>query len=333
MPDAATAASTDADVDLLEDLCRVLAEAADAVGEAARYASGLAFGARLPAAALARGGGHRLGWRTLLRTLTDPEGLGWAPRGRGVARAGRLAGLLAGRESLAISVAVCGLRTRIRAVSASRPELLEDPGAAAVLAAVEAGRQAEAARLFRGIMRERGTEHAFALLAPAFADILAWKALTDVNPFNDHAGWQVATGRAVPAEPLLGLGAAFWAFCDLGPSGPEGSGVRGETPESGGPGGSDGAAGPMRPDRPAGHRPPATTAPPPRPTVRPRPVGSLRGHASALRTHAVRLRATAAPARRDPRTGALRAEIDVLARRCATAANGFALAAAQLGER
>ncbi|MFC9292728.1 hypothetical protein ACFTXQ_01090, partial [Streptomyces sp. NPDC057010] len=224
MPDAATAASADADVDLLDDLCRALAEAADAVGEAARYASGLALGARLPATALARGGRHRLGWRTLLRTLTDPEGLGWAPRGRGgVARAGRLAGLLAGRESLAISVAVCGLRTRIRAVSASRPELLEDAGAAAVLDAVAEGRQAEAARLFRGIMRERGTEHAFALLAPAFADILAWKALTDANPFNDHAGWQVATGRAVPAEPLLGLGAAFWAFCDRGPGLPEGS--------------------------------------------------------------------------------------------------------------
>lgn len=35
-----------------------------------------------------------------------------------------------------------------------------------------------------------------------------------MNPFNDHAGWQVATGRAVPAEPLLGLGAAVRAFFD-----------------------------------------------------------------------------------------------------------------------
>ncbi|MYT25148.1 hypothetical protein GTW69_33585, partial [Streptomyces sp. SID7760] len=34
------------------------------------------------------------------------------------------------------------------------------------------------------------------------------------NPFNDHAGWQVATGRAVPAQPLLGLGAALRAFFD-----------------------------------------------------------------------------------------------------------------------
>ncbi|MBT2480826.1 hypothetical protein [Streptomyces sp. ISL-94] len=347
MPDAATAASADADVDLLDDLCRVLAEAADAVGEAARYASGLALGARLPAAALARGGGRRLGWRTLLRTLTDPQGLGWAPRGRGVARAGRLAGLLAGRESLAISVAVCGLRARIRAIGASRPELLEDPGAAAVLAAVGEGRQAEAARLFRGIMRERGTEHAFTLLAPAFADILAWDALTDANPFNDHAGWQVATGRALPADPLLGLGAAFWAFCDRGPGLRDGSKggfavrrasrVSGELADSAGR--TKGLEGPARPDPPAGHRPAARararfSGSPLRPAARPRAVDSLRRHASALRTHAVRLRATEmAPARRDPQAGALRAEIDVLAGRCATAANGFALAAAQLGER
>ncbi|MFE6840967.1 hypothetical protein ACFVFI_39920, partial [Streptomyces sp. NPDC057705] len=68
MPDAATSASTAPDVDLLDAPCRALAEAADAVGEAARYASGLALGARLPAAAFARGGSARRGWRTLLRT-------------------------------------------------------------------------------------------------------------------------------------------------------------------------------------------------------------------------------------------------------------------------
>ncbi|MEU4127796.1 hypothetical protein AB0F21_36980, partial [Streptomyces virginiae] len=216
MSDAVTSASTAPDVDQLDAPCRALAEAADAVGEAARYASGLAFGTRLPAAALARGGRSRRGWRTLVRTLTDPAGLGWAARGRGAARAGRLAGVLAGRESLAVSIAVCGLKARIRAASADRPELLEDAGTAAVLRAVEAGRQAEAVRLFRGIMRERGAEHAFSLLAPSFADILAWHALTDANPFNDHAGWQVATGRAETARPLLGLGAALWAFCDRG---------------------------------------------------------------------------------------------------------------------
>ncbi|MFI0202704.1 MULTISPECIES: hypothetical protein [Streptomyces] len=313
MPDAATSASTAADIDLLDAPCRALAEAADAVGEAARYASGLAFGARLPAAALARGGRTRLGWRTLLRTLTDPAGLGWAPRGRGVARAGRLAGIIAGRESLAISIAVCGLKARIRAASAGRPELLDDPGAAAVLGAVGAGRQAEAARLFRAIMRERGAEHAFSLLAPSFADILAWNALTDTNPFNDHAGWQVATGRAETAEPVLGLGAAFWAFCDRGPGLPE-------RPPTG----------PASTGRPARRR---IAQVPARPAPRP-PDGGLSGRAAALRTHAFRLHGVSGtPEWHGPETEALRAEVARLATRCATAAGGLALAAAQLQDR
>ncbi|MFB6577595.1 hypothetical protein ACFCYC_09190 [Streptomyces sp. NPDC056402] len=314
MPDAATSASTAPDIDLLDAPCRALAEAADAVGEAARYASGLAFGARLPAVALVRGGRTRLGWRTLLRTLTDPSGLGWAPRGRGVARAGRLAGILAGRESLAISIAVCGLKARIRAASAGHPELFDDPGAAAVLGAVRAGGQGEAVRLFRAIMRERGAEHAFALLAPSFADILAWHALTDANPFNDHAGWQVATGRAETAEPALGLGAAFWALCDRGTGLPEGPAATGAAPTRG----------------PARRR---VTDRPPRPAPRP-PDGGLSGHAAALRTHAFRLYGVAGTREwRGPQTEALRAEVTRLAARCATAAGGLALAAAQLQDQ
>ncbi|WP_327301415.1 hypothetical protein [Streptomyces goshikiensis] len=226
MPDAVTSLPAEPDADQLDALCRELAEAADAVGEAARYASELALGSRLPVSALGWGGrgrrgrgagGGRLAWRTLLRTLTDPAGLGWALRGRGVARAGRLAGVLAGRESLAVSMAVCGLRTRIRAARAGFPGPPADPDAAAILTAVEQGRQGDAVRLFRAAMRERGAEHAFGILTPSFADILAWNALTDGNPFNDHAGWQVATGRAMTAEPLLGLGAACRAFFDRGP--------------------------------------------------------------------------------------------------------------------
>ncbi|MFJ8159669.1 hypothetical protein ACIRBY_01935 [Streptomyces sp. NPDC096136] len=233
MSDAVTAPATDPDVDTLDALCRELAEAADAVGEAARYASGLAFGARLPAGALvARSSRRRRAWRTLLRTLTDPAGLGWAPRGRGVARAGWYAGVLAGRESLAVSAAVCGLKARIRVARTGRPELLADPGCAAVLRAVDRGRQADAARAFRTLLRERGAGPAYSLLAPAFADILAWHALTDENPFNDHAGWQVATGRAVPAAPLAGLGAALRAFCARGP----GAGGRNEGPRTPGAG-------------------------------------------------------------------------------------------------
>lgn len=236
MPDALTSLPAEPDPDQLDALWRELAEAADAVGEAAGHACELALGVRLPAASLGRGGRRRLAWRTLLRTLSDPAGLGWALRGRGAARAGRVAGVFAGRESLAISIAVCGLRVRLRAARAARPELRADPGAAAILQAVEEGRQGAAARMFREVLRARGAEHAFGMLAPSFADILAWNALTDRNPFNDHAGWQVATGRAVTAQPLLGLGAAFWAFLDRGtgrgrrgrarPVAPDDTGVR-----------------------------------------------------------------------------------------------------------
>ncbi|MFF5705038.1 hypothetical protein ACFY7H_21405 [Streptomyces sp. NPDC012794] len=218
MSDAATAQATDPDAGTLDALCRDLAEAADAVGEAARYASALAFGVRLTAGEpVGRGGSRRRAWRTLLRTLTDPAGLGWAPRGRGLARAGWLAGILGRRENLAVSTAVCGLKGRIRAAGAGRPELLADPDCATVLRAVAEHRQADAARGFRTLLRERGAGRAFALLSPSFADILAWDALTDGNPFNDHAGWQVATGRAAPARPLLGLGAALRALCARGP--------------------------------------------------------------------------------------------------------------------
>ncbi|MET9464519.1 hypothetical protein ABZY44_06765 [Streptomyces sp. NPDC006544] len=218
MSDAATSEFTDPDADQLGALCRELADAADAVGEAARYASRMALGSRLPVTALSFGSRRRAAWRTLLRALTDPAGLGWAPRGRGVARAGWLAGVLAGRESLAVSLAVCGLKGRIRAASTRNPALKEDPDAAVVLRAVEEERQADAVREFRDLMRRQGAGSAFALLNPSFADILAWNALTDDNPFNDHAGWQVATGRAMAAEPLLGLGAALLAFFDRGPA-------------------------------------------------------------------------------------------------------------------
>lgn len=134
MTDAMTAVAGpghEPEIGSLHHLCRLLAEAADAVGEASRYASELALGTRLPRAA--RGGA----WRTLLRTITDPKGLGWAPRGRGLARIGRLAGVFTSRESLAVSLAVTGLKARIRAAAVNHPELLADPDTARVLRAVE----------------------------------------------------------------------------------------------------------------------------------------------------------------------------------------------------
>ncbi|MGW5402152.1 hypothetical protein [Streptomyces sp. NPDC003952] len=240
---SATSVPTDPDADQLDALCRELAEAADAVGEAARYASGLALGSRLPVTALGLGSRRRAAWRTLLRALSDPDGLGWAARGRGVARAGWLAGVFTGRESLAVTLAVCGLKGRIRAESTRNPARSADPAAAEVFLAVEEDRQADAVRAFRELVRRRGEGPAFALLNPSFADILAWNALTDDNPFNDHAGWQVATGRAVAAEPLLGIGAALRAFFDRGPacSGP-GSSLLAELDTTGTPAGYRGNA-------------------------------------------------------------------------------------------
>ncbi|MFE2852094.1 hypothetical protein ACFXJO_13300 [Streptomyces lavendulae] len=61
------------------------------------------------------------------------------------------------------------------------------------------------------------------------------------------------------------------------------------------------------------------------------PADGLRGHCAALRSHAHRLRAGAAALEwRGPQADAFRAEVAALADRCARAADGFALAAAQL---
>ncbi|MET9958377.1 hypothetical protein ABZ128_04700 [Streptomyces sp. NPDC006326] len=72
----------------------------------------------------------------------------------------------------------------------------------------------------------------------------------------------------------------------------------------------------------------------PAPRLRPRPPDpslGLRTHSAVLRAHAERLRAAAEElGGRAPQGDALRAEVNALADRCTTAANGFALAAAQL---
>ncbi|MGW6838302.1 hypothetical protein ACWGCI_33555 [Streptomyces sp. NPDC054949] len=61
---------------------------------------------------------------------------------------------------------------------------------------------------------------------------------------------------------------------------------------------------------------------------------TLRTHCAVLRTHARRLRAAAEDLRdQGPGAEAFRAEVAALAERCATAAGGFALAAAQLDGR
>ncbi|MGW0392041.1 hypothetical protein ACWDYJ_14350 [Streptomyces sp. NPDC003042] len=215
MPEAVRSA-TEPDVASLHLVCRELGEAADAVREAARYASSLALGPRLPLAATGPRRA-RIAQRTLLRTLMDPKGLGWSARGRTpLAGAVWLAGVLTSRENLAVSLAVAGLKARIRAAAVRHPELLDHPTTSKVMRAIDEDRQAEAARVFKALLTEKGAEYALALLAPSFADIMAWNALTDENPLNDNAGWQIATGRALTSDYLLGLSSSVWAFLDRG---------------------------------------------------------------------------------------------------------------------
>lgn len=210
------------DTAALHRMCRELAEAAEAVRTASRHTSELALSSRLPLAAAARGRRARTA-RTalgaLLHALRNPDGLGWAPQGRGpVARAAWLAGVFTSRESLALSLAVTGLKARIRAAAVHHPELLSDPDTTRVLGAIDRDRHREAFRAFRTILGSQGAERAFALLAPSFADILAWSALTDENPFNDAGAWEIATGGTVTlADPVFGFGGRFWDALDRGP--------------------------------------------------------------------------------------------------------------------
>ncbi|MEU3724104.1 hypothetical protein [Streptomyces sp. NPDC031705] len=207
---------TQPDVASLHHVCRELAEAADAVREAARYASRVALGARLPLAA-AGPRRARAAQRDLLRTLLDRRGLGWAPQGGSpLAAVLWLAGVLTSRESLAVSLAVAGLKARIRAAAVRHPELLDNPTTSRVLRAIEEDRQTEAVRLFRGLLTEKGAEYALALLAPSFTDIMAWNALTDENPFNDTAGWQIATGRPLTSDYFAGVSSSVWALLNRG---------------------------------------------------------------------------------------------------------------------
>ncbi|MCX5381565.1 alpha/beta fold hydrolase [Streptomyces sp. NBC_00091] len=210
------ASVTQPDVASLHHVCRELAEAADAVRDAARYASRIALGPRLPLVA-AGPRRARAAQRDLLRTLTDPRGLGWAPQGNTpLAGALWLAGVLTSRESLAVSLAVTGLKARIRAAAVRHPELLDNPTTSRVLRAIDEDRQAEAVRVFRGLLTEKGAEYALALLAPSFTDIMAWNALTDENPFNDTAGWQIATGRPLTSDYFAGVSTTVWAFLNRG---------------------------------------------------------------------------------------------------------------------
>ncbi|MCD9143158.1 hypothetical protein [Streptomyces albireticuli] len=152
----------------------------------------------------------------LARTLVAPAGLGYAPDGRGAARAARLGGVLTSRASLAVDVAVTALKLRIRLCAARHPEFVEEGPVRRMLIAVEADKQLLALRILRENVRAWGGARTLAALAPCLAEVLAWNALVDENPFNDEAAWHIVQGTRADGDPLLGTRLGAWARWDRG---------------------------------------------------------------------------------------------------------------------
>ncbi|MFI9204263.1 alpha/beta fold hydrolase [Streptomyces sp. NPDC053048] len=154
--------------------------------------------------------------RALAGALTASAGLGFAPDGGRVGRAAWLGGVLTGRESLAVAVAVTSLELRIRLCSVRHPEFSGDGPVRRLLEAIAADRQARALRVLRHNVREQGAERALAQLAPSLTEVMAWNALVDENPFNDAAAWHIVTGTRADGDPLLGTSIGAWARWDRG---------------------------------------------------------------------------------------------------------------------
>ncbi|MCC3769298.1 hypothetical protein, partial [Streptomyces sp. UNOC14_S4] len=189
----------------LAAVARTLSEAARAIREAGRVVTAVATDPALLASVgrSPRRGTHAV--HALARTLVDSSGLGYAPDGGRVGRAARLGGVLAGRRSLALDVAVAALKLRIRLCAVRDPESVDEGPVRRLLIAVAADRQALALRILRQNVRGQGTQRVLAALAPALVEVLAWNALVDENPFNDEAAWCIVTGTPLEGDPLLGI--------------------------------------------------------------------------------------------------------------------------------
>ncbi|MEU2872491.1 hypothetical protein ABZ769_25290 [Streptomyces olivoreticuli] len=200
----------------LAALARTLSEVAGAVREAGRTVTAVATD---PALLRSVGRSPRSGTRAvraLARTLVDPAGLGFAPDGGRVGRAARLGAALTSRRSLALDVAVAALKLRIRLCAVRHPEFVEEGPVRRLLIAVDADRQLLALRILRQNVRAQGAQRALAALAPALAEVMAWNALVDENPFNDEAAWCIVTGTRADGDPLLGIRIGAWARWDRG---------------------------------------------------------------------------------------------------------------------
>ncbi|MFF4533558.1 hypothetical protein ACFY1P_30315 [Streptomyces sp. NPDC001407] len=200
----------------LAALARTLSEAAGIVREAGRTLTAVATDPALlrSVSRSPRSGARAVG--ALARTLVDPAGLGYAPDGGRVGRAAWLGGVLTSRRSLALDVAVAALKLRIRLCAVRHPEFVEEGPVRRLLIAIDADRQLLALRILRQNVRAQGAQRALAALAPALAEVLAWNALVDENPFNDEAAWCIVTGARADGDPLLGIGIRTWARWDRG---------------------------------------------------------------------------------------------------------------------
>ncbi|MET9342233.1 hypothetical protein [Nonomuraea sp. NPDC003804] len=155
--------------------------------------------------------------RALLRTVTNPAGLGCAVTGGPLATLAAKAGAMAGGESLAVRVLATSLRLRIAAVALDHPELTTDPMLGRLIAAAADDRDLEAVRALRALLKDRGAARTLSALAPAFGEVLALRALLDENPLNDAAAWLIATGRGyATADPVTGMSNRAVAVLDTG---------------------------------------------------------------------------------------------------------------------
>ncbi|GGO60874.1 hypothetical protein [Nonomuraea cavernae] len=155
--------------------------------------------------------------RSLLRSLANGDGLGYALAGGRLGALAAAFGAMAGTESLAVRVLATSLRLRIAAVAVDHPELTGDPMLGRLIEAVAADRDLAAFRALRALLKDRGAVRALSELAPVFGEVLALRALLDENPLNDDAAWLIATGGGyATADPITGLSNRAIAVLDTG---------------------------------------------------------------------------------------------------------------------
>ncbi|WKE73388.1 acetoacetate decarboxylase family protein [Streptomyces sp. WP-1] len=136
------------------------------------------------------------GYWALLRALTARPGLaGTEPRG-GLTRARHLAGRTRGTANLAALVALTSLRLRVTAVLTDHPELARTPGMRLLDRALTAGRDEDAVRALRALLRDRTAQRALSGLAPLISELLAVRALLDGQP----EGGGTPEGGAEPVD-------------------------------------------------------------------------------------------------------------------------------------